>query len=80
MQPKASFTSLLPCSCSRSAADYCSHNSDDMVKWVKSQEFIPAQLAVLMNFYPISILFHWDIEAENPKWDQIIQANFDQGD
>lgn len=75
MQPEATFTSPLPCPCSRSAADSSSHNSDSLVKWVKSQEFIPAQLAALINYYPIGI-FHWDIEVWNPEWDHIIKAFF----
>lgn len=75
MQLQATFTSPLPCSCSRSAADYCSHNSDSLVKWVKSRRFIPAQLAAMINYYPISI-FHWDIEVWSPEWDHIIETFF----
>lgn len=33
---------------------YCSHNSDLLVKWVRSH------MIAVMNKYPIITLFHWD--------------------
>lgn len=71
MQPWASFASR-----SRTAADSSSHNSEDFVK-VGTLLLIPAQLGVLKDSYPVSMLVLWEIEKWNPELDQILQANFE---